>query len=133
MASTLWRYGSFRIQAHQGAGRRKCPAEKNVCEPGHGTGHCQIHHRKKALKPCDKRRIIDELRRERPRDTGKACRLLRQAEGSAYTSKKTDEGSLIVEPAGQPTPLDGFWKCYDRLRNAAPWLITNGCIGCINK
>ena len=31
---------------------------------------------KKALKPCDKRMIVDQIRGERPKDIGKACRIL---------------------------------------------------------
>src|SRR5690606_4470452 len=64
MAATLRGHGRQRDEAH-------------VRQPCHGIGRCQIHHRKKALKPCEKRTIIGAVRQERPKDIGKACRLLR--------------------------------------------------------
>ena len=46
---------------------------------------------KKALKPCDKKRIIGELRLERPKDISKSCRLIKISRSSLhYVSIKDD-------------------------------------------
>lgn len=61
-----------------------------------------------------------ELRQERPRDTGKACRLLRTSRSAvAYRSKKDDKGLMDhLEKLTKDNPVEGFWKCYHRLRNS---------------
>ena len=59
------------------------------------------------------------MRKERPRDTGKACRLLKTSRSSlAYRSIK-DDGWLVtaLEGLAKANPVEGFWKCYHRLRN----------------
>ena len=120
MASTLWRHGSYRVKTDQRTGGRKCPVEEDVCEPCHGIRCCKISDRKKALKPCDKRRIIAGLRIERPKDISKACRLLRISRSSLqYQSIKNDQWVMNrLEALSKQYPLDGFWKCYGRIRNA---------------
>ena len=41
-----------------------------------GDGRGEIHYRKKVVKPCDKRAIVERIRTERPKDICKACRIL---------------------------------------------------------
>ena len=63
--------------------------------------------------------MIEELRKERPRDTGKACRLLKTSRSAiAYRSIK-DDSFLVdrLENLSKQNPVEGFWKCYGRLRN----------------
>lgn len=63
--------------------------------------------------------MISELRKERPRDIGKACRLLRTSRSAvAYQSIK-DNSSIMegLEKLSKDNPAEGFWKCYHRLRN----------------
>lgn len=62
---------------------------------------------------------MESLRKERPKDIGKACRLLKLSRSSlAYQSVKRDEAvrSRLEELAKQH-PVEGFWKCYGRIRN----------------
>src|SRR5215210_5327929 len=70
--------------------------------------------------PCEKRRVIGELHKERPRDTSKACRLLHTSRSSlCYQSIKND--SMIIgqlERLVTDHPVEGFGKCDDRLRKA---------------
>jgi putative transposase len=60
------------------------------------------------------------LRIERPKDISKACRLLRLSRSSLqYQSIKNDEWVINrLETLAIQHPLDGFWKCYGRIRNA---------------
>src|SRR5690554_1672953 len=89
MAATLRGHGRQRDEARQGLGGGKREVEAHVRQPCHGIGRCQIHHRKKALKPCEKRTIIGAVRQKRPKDIGKACRLLRLNRSSLnYASVK---------------------------------------------
>ncbi|MBK7884852.1 MAG: transposase family protein [Chitinophagaceae bacterium] len=74
---------------------------------------------KKALKPCDKRMIIVDMRKERPKDISKACRLLKLSRSSlCYTSIKDDVTVMVqLENLAKQNPVEGFWKCYYRIRN----------------
>jgi putative transposase len=60
------------------------------------------------------------VRQERPRDTSKACRLLRTSRSAvAYRSRKDDKGLIDqLEDLAKANPMEGFWKCYHRLRNS---------------
>lgn len=59
------------------------------------------------------------MRKERPKDIGKACRLLCLSRSSLhYQSIKND--NVIIEQLHQlaaQNPREGFWKCYNRIRN----------------
>jgi putative transposase len=63
---------------------------------------------------------VEEVKAERPKgDTSNACRLLRTSRSSlAYQSQK-DDSSLVnaMENMANTNPVEGFWKCYHRLRN----------------
>ena len=63
--------------------------------------------------------MISELRKERPKDIGKACRILSISRSSLnYQSLKQDEHIMKqLEKLAQQNPVEGFWKCYYRLRN----------------
>jgi putative transposase len=79
-----------------------------------------VHHRKKALNPCEKRTIMEEIVQEKPKDISRACRVLQTSRSSmAYISIKDD--SFIeknLRGLAQNYPREGFWKCYFRLRNS---------------
>ena len=63
---------------------------------------------------------MSQIRQERPRDTGKACRVLRISRSSlGYVSVK-DDGQLVrqLQELSILHPEEGFWKYYHRLRNA---------------
>ena len=61
-----------------------------------------------------------ELRTERPKDISKACRLLKLSRSSLrYESIKDDEFIMQeLEELVKQNPVEGFWKCYHRIRNA---------------
>jgi putative transposase len=56
---------------------------------------------------------------ERPKDIGKACRILRLSRSSLhYQSVKNDDGIIIrLQSLATANPQEGFWKCYGRIRN----------------
>ena len=67
-----------------------------------------------------KRVIITEMAKDRPKDIGKACRLLKLSRSSLhYQSVKNDEAVIKrLESLSKENPLEGFWKCYYRIRNS---------------
>ncbi|RYZ25637.1 MAG: IS3 family transposase [Chitinophagaceae bacterium] len=71
------------------------------------------------MKPCDKKRIITELRGERPGDISKACRLLRTSRSAVVYKSQKDDKALMeeLEKLAKDHPREGFWKCYARIRN----------------
>lgn len=120
MASALRRHGCQRTQASSGVRRRKCQAKADVRQFSLGVGNSQIHHRKKAIKPCEKRRIVEEIKEEKPKDTSKACRILRLSRSSfRYKSIKDDSRvqELLLQ-LSQNHPREGFWKSHYRIRNS---------------
>jgi putative transposase len=64
--------------------------------------------------------VIGELRKERPKDIGKACRILSISRSCLhYQSIKQDAHIMKqLERLAQQNPVEGFWKCYYRLRNS---------------
>jgi putative transposase len=60
------------------------------------------------------------LQIQRPKDIGKACRILRLSRSSLhYRSIKNDQAVIErLEALAKDNPLEGFWKCYGRLRNS---------------
>lgn len=63
--------------------------------------------------------MISDVRKERPKDIGKACRILSISRSSLhYQSLKQDEPIMKqLEKLSKQNPVEGFWKCYYRLRN----------------
>jgi putative transposase len=63
---------------------------------------------------------VASLKKDRPKDIGKACRVLKTSRSSmAYQSIKDD--SVLIAQLQQLAvdhPREGFWKCHYRLRNA---------------
>ena len=58
------------------------------------------------------------MRKERPKDIGKACRILDISRSSLnYKSVKDDQSViLLLQDLSQTVEGEGFWKYYDRLR-----------------
>lgn len=63
--------------------------------------------------------MIEQLRTERPQDIGKACRVLKISRSTLhYQSVKQDQPIMEqLEKLAKENPVEGFWKCYYRLRN----------------
>lgn len=59
------------------------------------------------------------MHQERPKDISKACRLLKTSRSSlGYRSIKNDCYIMEqLEQLAKQNPIEGFWKCYHRLRN----------------
>ncbi len=66
-----------------------------------------------------KRRIIEELKNERPKDIGKACRVLSISRSSLHYRSIKDDSTIIkhLDGLAEEHSLEGFWKYYHRLRN----------------
>ena len=62
--------------------------------------------------------IVNQLRKERPKDIGKACRILNISRSSLhYKSVKNDDTVIhLLQHLSQTVEDEGFWKFYDRLR-----------------
>jgi putative transposase len=63
---------------------------------------------------------VNELKTVYPKGTSKACRLLRTSRSSLnYRSIKKDDSLLMSQltELSVAHPREGFWKCYNRLRN----------------
>ena len=67
-----------------------------------------------------KRSIILEMQTERPKDISKACRVLRLSRSSLHYQSIKDDQWVIkrLEILARDHPIEGFWKCYGRIRNA---------------
>lgn len=59
------------------------------------------------------------MKAERPKDIGKACRLLHLSRSSLQYKSVKDDSSLIgaLQQLAVKNPQEGFWKCYGRMRN----------------
>lgn len=66
-----------------------------------------------------KRSIIISLRNERPKDICKACRILKVSRSSLHYQSVKDDSTVMsqLEALTKAHPVEGFWKCYDRIRN----------------
>src|SRR5690606_41902593 len=93
--------------------------EKDVCQFGFGFRSRKVYHRKKALKPCEKRSIIKEITTETTIGISRACQVLTISRSSfGYQSIKDD--NFLYEKLmelSENHPKEGVWKCYFRLRN----------------
>jgi putative transposase len=63
--------------------------------------------------------VIAVLKAERPKDIGKACRLLGIGRSSLHYGPVKDDRAIIMrlEALAKENPQEGFWKCYGRIRN----------------
>jgi putative transposase len=64
--------------------------------------------------------VIEELRTERPKDIGRACRILKLSRSNLHYRSVKDDGTVMedLQRLSKEQPVEGFWKCYYRLRNA---------------
>ena len=63
---------------------------------------------------------MEEIKKERPKDIGRACRVMGTSRSSmSYLSIKNDT-SLIerLQKLAVDHPREGFWKCHFRIRNS---------------
>jgi putative transposase len=63
--------------------------------------------------------IINEIKLERTKDIGRACRLLSTSRSSIKYCSKKDDSTLVerLQKLAVDHPREGFWKCYGRIRN----------------
>jgi putative transposase len=57
---------------------------------------------------------------ERPKDISKACRLIKLSRSSLHYASIKNDGYIMqqLEGLAKENPVEGFWKCYHRIRNA---------------
>lgn len=60
------------------------------------------------------------MEKDRPKDIGRACRLLRVSRSSLHYRSVKDDGWVVeqLEELSRQNPVEGFWKCYHRIRNS---------------
>lgn len=63
--------------------------------------------------------MMEELRQERPQDSGRACKLLRMSRSSLHYKSVKDDSHIMfqLQKLAKEHPREGFWKCYYRMRN----------------
>lgn len=61
-----------------------------------------------------------DLQKERPKDIGRACRLLKTSRSSLGYQSTKDDSALIerLRNLAIEHPREGFWKCHYRIRNS---------------
>ena len=59
------------------------------------------------------------MQTERPKDIGKACRVLKISRSSLHYQSVKNDGDITerLEKLAKENPAEGFWKCYNRIRN----------------
>lgn len=62
--------------------------------------------------------LVEELRQERPKDIGKACRVLQISRSSLHYKSVKDDSTVmeLLQQLSQTVEDEGFWKFYDRIR-----------------
>ncbi len=60
-----------------------------------------------------------EIQQQRPKDISKACRLIRLSRSSLHYQSIKDDVYLEqkLQSLTGLKPEEGFWKCYNRIRN----------------
>ena len=63
--------------------------------------------------------MIEELRTDRPKDIGRACRILKLSRSNLHYRSVKDDKTVMedLQRLSEEQPVEGFWKCYGRLRN----------------
>jgi putative transposase len=61
---------------------------------------------------------VEQVRQERPKDIGKACRILKISRSSLHYKSVKDDSTVIhlLQHLSQTVEDEGFWKYYDRIR-----------------
>lgn len=102
--------------------RRKSKTETDVCYLGIGSPDGKRDHRKKALKPCQKRQITDELAHY---GISRACRVMKMSKSVYYYKphpKDDKELENALQQKAEAHSEEGFWKAYGRIRaEGKPW------------
>ncbi|MBK7883616.1 MAG: hypothetical protein IPJ81_12945 [Chitinophagaceae bacterium] len=77
--------------------------------------------------------IIVDMRKERPKDISKACRLLKLSRSSlCYTSIKDDVTVMVqLENLAKQNPVEGFGNVTTASGIQGRLLTIRGCTGCI--
>jgi putative transposase len=59
------------------------------------------------------------LEQERPNDISKACRILKISRSSLHYKSKKDDNEVMNQllELSVKHPIEGFWKCHNRLKN----------------
>ena len=131
----VWGAGGLRCEAAEGTGAREQPSQTDVCRSLAGECGAEGCHRKKALRPAERREVVTHLVTQGGLPVQRACP--RGGLGRAtYYRPLVDWARRDAPVIAALTTLVaaksrwGFWKCCDRLRSMGIRGITNGCGGC---
>ena len=118
LAEEVLRHG---FQSHSGAQScegREPSAEANVCVTDAGSSTGKAHHRKKVVKPCDKKQLAEELTRETSVSVGRACKVLSLQRSLWYYQSRKDDTEVITKLSelAEFYPTRGFDKYYKIIR-----------------
>jgi putative transposase len=76
-------------------------------------------HRKKALTPCQKKQVVNEMMAESNMCKSRACRVVMVSRSVLHYKSVKDDSTLIhqLQRKAEQHPREGFWKAFMRLRN----------------
>lgn len=92
---------------------------KQMCWSEFGSSDIKGHHRKKALKPCNRKALAEEIVKEEGLSVSRACVIVCLARSQYYYQSKRDDSEVIakLDELASAKPGRGFDNYYSRIRN----------------
>jgi hypothetical protein len=123
--------GCLRCEAPQRTGAREHPAQTDVCGPVVGECGPEGCHRKKALRPAERREVVTHLVTVQGLRVQRACRAVGLGRATYYRPlvdwARRDAPVIVALTALVAAKSRwGFWKSCDRLwLDGHPWTISD--------
>jgi hypothetical protein len=117
----VWRHGSVRSKAYEGAGGGERQAQAHVCGSGAGAPCDEGPNRKKALKPPEKRQAVKYMQDTHGLSVVRSCQYASLARSVYYREPlawRVRDAEIIdaLDALIEGYPRWGFWKCMARLK-----------------
>ena len=118
MEEKVFRNGYRDATQVQRIGERECGAQKNVCRFKSGSPHPKECHRKKALRPCQKKQMAEEIQSEEHVSVARACKIIELDRSMYYYSSVKDDSEVEAKLRwyAEKYPSRGFPEYFKRIR-----------------